>query len=197
MLEWVWDGYDLLVKEIMNKVNWALAQDDLEREITQLLEPRIRRCMPAETFCYIQHGPGERETRKPSPAQPPEYDLAFVLFSNERVMWPMEAKVMSTDRDTAPYVADVVNEFLTCRYAPFSGEGAMIGYLLSGTPSRAFVKIEAALGVKLTNWVPFSSRDHRISAHSRRVPDGKDYPKRFRCHHLLMPLGNESTPAKR
>jgi len=188
MLGWVWGGYDLLGEDVLRKVNWNQAKDDLEREITQLLEPRIRRCMPAETFCYIQHAPTERETRKPAPAQPPEYDLGFVLFSNERIIWPMEAKVLSTDQDTASYVSDVLHQFLTCRYGPFSEEGAMLGYLLSGMPSKAFAKIAVKLGVKLAVLGAFSARNHRVSSHSRQVPAGKAYPKSFRCHHLLMVL---------
>jgi hypothetical protein len=188
MMGWVWAGYDLLVVEVLRAVNWRRPKDDLERELTQLLAPRVRRCMPPGAFCYIEHGPYERETRKPPPAQPPQYDLAFVLFANERVMWPMEAKVLSTDRDTSAYTHDVLNEFLTCRYAPFSEEAAMLGYLLSGDPARAFGKIETQLGVSLIDHSAFRRRNHKVSAHSRQVPQGKTYSATFRCHHLLMPV---------
>jgi hypothetical protein len=188
MLGWIWAGYDLLVAEVLNKVNWQRAKDDLEREITQLLEPRIRRSMPPDVFCYVQHASKERETRKPPPAQPPEYDLAFVLYANERVMWPLEAKVLLTDQDTSSYVRDVLNEFLTCRYAPFSAEGAMLGYLLSGDPARTFARIAEHLHARLADCGSFVGRAHKVSAHARHVPVGKPYPKAFRCHHLLMPL---------
>ena len=188
MLEWVWTGYDLLVAEILSKVDWNVAKDDMEREITQLLEIRIRRSMPPITFCYIQHEPKERETRRPAPAQPPEYDLAFVLYSDERIMWPMEAKILKTDQQVSEYVEDVKNEFLTCRYAPFSDEGAMLGYMLSGHPDRVFLKISQALAVKLTGHRDFTDRDHRVSFHLRKVPKNKPYPTSFRIHHLMMPL---------
>ena len=188
MLGWVWAGYDLLVAEILSKVDWNVAKDDMEREITQLLEIRIRRSMPPITFCYIQHEPKERETRKLAPAQPPEYDLAFVLYSNERIMWPMEAKILKTDQQVSAYVEDVRNEFLTCRYAPFSDEGSMLGYMLSGHPDRAFLKVSEALSVKLTGHRDFPDRDHMVSSHLRKVPKNEPYPTSFRIHHLMMPL---------
>jgi hypothetical protein len=188
MLGWVWAGYDLLVAEILSKVDWNMAKDDLEREITELLVRRIRRCMAPITFCDIQHEPKERETRKPAPAQPPEYDLAFVLYANERTMWPMEAKILKTDQQVSAYVEDVKNEFLTCRYAPFSDEGAMLGYMLSGHPDRAFLKISQALSVKLTGHRDFPDRDHRVSSHLRKAPKNKPYPTIFCIHHLMMPL---------
>jgi len=37
MLGWIWAGYDLLAAEILSSVNWDLAEDDLERELTELL----------------------------------------------------------------------------------------------------------------------------------------------------------------
>lgn len=188
MLGWVWAGYDLLVAEILSKVDWNVAKDDLEREITELLEHRIRRSMPPITFCHIKHEPKERETRKPAPAQPPEYDLAFVCNTDERIMWPMEAKILKTDRQVSAYVKDVKNEFLTCRYAPFSDGGAMLGYILFGHPDRVFLKISQALAVKLTSHRDFPDRDHRVSSHLRKVPKNKPYPTSFRIHHLMMPL---------
>jgi hypothetical protein len=73
-----------------------------------------------------------------SRGQPPEYDLAYVLRADERIMWPLEAKVLETDGDVGEYIKDLKNEFLTCRYAPFSSEGAMLAYLLSGKPEIVF-----------------------------------------------------------
>lgn len=188
MLGWVWAGYDLLVAEVLCKVDWDLAKDDLEREITQLLEPRIGRCMPDDTFCYIQHEPKERETRKPAPAQPPEYDLAFVLLSNERIMWPLEAKILKADQQVDEYIKDIQKEFLTCRYAPFSDEAGMLGYMLSGNPADALFKISQILQVTLDKHPDFPDRHHSVSSHLRKVPKNKPYPASFRIHHLMMPV---------
>ena len=100
----------------------------------------------------------------------------------------MEAKILKTDQQVSEYVEDVKNEFLTCRYAPFSDEGAMLGYMLSGHPDAAFLKFSRALAVKLTGHLDFPDRDHRVSSHLRKVPKNKPYPTSFRIHHLMMPL---------
>lgn len=190
LLGWIWAGYDLLKKEILSEVDWVLAKDDIEREISEKLEIRIRRIMPHPSVCdiYIQHEPKERETRKSPPAQPKEYDLAFIINSNERIMWPIEAKVLKSDGNISEYVKDIQNEFLTCNYAPFSDEGAMLGYMLSGKPAKAFSNIEKSLGIKLSEHPDFLNRDHKQSLHDRTVPEGKNCPSNFRCHHLMMLL---------
>lgn len=159
---------------------------DLERSITQLLEPRVRDAMTGDEPFYIQHGSFERETMQPAPAQPPEYDLAFVLRADERIMWPLEAKVLETSKKTANYIKDIENEFLTCRYAPFSGSGAMLGFLLDGSPDDAFKKITEKLECSLETITTISSRPNRVSRHSRTVPIGKSYPSEFECYHLML-----------
>jgi hypothetical protein len=64
----------------------------------------------------------------------------------------------------------------------------MLGYLLSGKPAKVFSKIEKSLGVKLTKHPDFINRDHRQSSHIRNVPECKNYPANFCCHHLMMVL---------
>src|ERR1039457_4224810 len=114
---------------------------DLERSITQLLEPRIRDAMTGDEPYYIQHGSFERETMAPPPAQPPAYDLAFVLRADERIMWPLEEKGLETPGTLAEYEREVREQYLTCRYAPFTASGAMLGYLLSGMATDALARI--------------------------------------------------------
>ncbi|MEM9421523.1 MAG: hypothetical protein AAF986_03300 [Pseudomonadota bacterium] len=135
---------------------------------------------------YIQHGSFERETMKPPPAQPPEYDLAFVMRADERVMWPIEAKIAETPAQVAKYTNDIENEFLTCRYAPFTASGAMAGYLLSGKSSDFFSNVSTKLGCSLDDVSQFKHRPNRQSDHERKVPKGKPYPKGFRCYHMVM-----------
>lgn len=159
---------------------------DLERSITQLLEPRIRDRMTGYEPFYIQHGPFERETMKPPPAQPPEYDLAFVSRADERIMWPIEAKVLKTTGQVSDYIRDVREEFLTCRYAPFSRSGAMLGYLLTGIPDDVFVTIAQRLGCKLEKVVGHTEKPIRLSKHKRDVPAGKPYPSGFNCYHMIL-----------
>jgi hypothetical protein len=191
LLGFVWSAYDELRKDPSRIDN-----RDLERSITQLLESRVQRAMSGYEPFYVQHGPYERETMKAPPAQPPQYDLAFVLNADERTMWPLETKVLEKASAVSEYVADIRQQFLTCRYAPFCSEGAMVGYLLSGTTADAFKNIEQKVPCTLENHPKFGARAHRISHHSRTVPLGKCYPAEFLCHHLMFEfLGLQRTRA--
>ncbi len=181
LLGFVWSAYDAMVSAPP-----IVDTRDLERSITQLLEPRIDSAMTGFEPFYIQHGSHERETMAAPPAQPPTYDLAFVLRADERIMWPLEAKVLETPGTLADYERDVREEYLTCRYAPFSGSGAMLAYLLSGTASDALTRIAKKLGCTLQTVSEFPSRPHRVSNHKRKVPEGKTYPIDFGCHHLVL-----------
>jgi hypothetical protein len=182
LLGFVWQAYDMLQSDIPAAVD----PDDLERSLTQLLEPRIRKAMSGDEPFDVQHGPYERESKMPAPAQPPQYDLAFVLYTDERVMWPIEAKVLRTAGTVSQYVADVEEQYLTFRYAAFSSEAAMLGYLLSGEPEAAFRRIASRLHCRLLSHASFGNRPHRISRHNRTPPSGKGYPRRFTCHHLIL-----------
>ena len=179
-------GFIWLAYEDMRACPPDVDTRDLERSITQLLEPRVRDAMTGDEPFYVQHGPFERETMKAAPAQPPEYDLAFVFRADERIMWPMEAKVLETPRKVAHYVRDIECEFLTCRYAPFSRSGAMLAYLLAGTPDRAFAAISERLGCTLEPVPEQPGRPNRVSRHTRTVPSGKPYPAEFDCFHLVL-----------
>ncbi|WP_339913395.1 hypothetical protein [uncultured Brevundimonas sp.] len=177
----VWLAYDAM-RQTMPYIDGG----DLERSITQVLEPRINDAMTGFEPFYVQHGPFERETKLPAPAQPPEYDLAFVLRADERIMWPLEAKVLETPGAVAAYADDVETQFLTCRYAPFSNSGAMLAYLISGSAADALAAISTKLGCDLHDIVEHSARPNRYSKHTRRVPDGKRYPAAFDCFHLIL-----------
>lgn len=190
LLGYVWQAYDLLHQEVLAQIDCELADEELERSITQLLEPRIHTVMTGDEPFYVQHGVYENETRQAAPAQPPEYDIAFVLTANPRTIWPLEAKVMRSDRKISAYVKDVLNEFLTCRYAPFSKEAGMLGYLFSGEPERALTRIAGKLKCGLRCHAAFPERPHMISDHRRNVPPNKSYSLKFRCHHLILEIGS-------
>ena len=120
------------------------------------------------------------------PAQPHEYDLAFVFRTDERVMWPLEAKVLETPRRMSNYMRDLNEEYLTFRYAPFSNSAAMLGYLLTGRAGEAFLEIEGRLGQKLEGVPAHATRPNRMSHHKRDVPRGTRYPSEFSCFHLIL-----------
>ena len=180
-LGFIWSGY-----ERMRVRAPVVNSRDLERSITQLLEPRVGDAMTGDEPFYIQHGPFERETMSTPPAQPPEYDLAFVFRADERVMWPIEAKVLETPRRIARYVRDIKEEFLTCRYAPFADSGAMVGYLLTGSADDVLAAIGERLGCRLDGIPEHPTRPNRVSHHERDVPRGKPYPRAFACYHVIL-----------
>lgn len=115
LLTFVWGAYDILKKEVLVGIDVKKTDADLEREISQLLEPRIRRLMSGDEPYFVQHGSYERERRQPPPAQPPQYDIAFVLNANPRVMWPLEAKLLRKSVTTSKYVQEIRANYLTCR----------------------------------------------------------------------------------
>ena len=188
LLELVWKGYDRFCAETLSQVDCSKDDDDLERDITQLLEPKIREVMTGYEPFFVQHSPYERESRLGGSAQPPQYDIAFTLHCNPRVMWPLEAKVLRTSGSVADYINEIKSNFLTCRYSPFSNEAAMLGYLLSGDSNAVFRNIVDKGSWKLSPHAHFPNRDHRTSEHERKIPKGKSYPIQFRCHHIVLLL---------
>lgn len=60
LIGFVWTAY-----EDMCAASPPIDPRDLERSITQLLEPRIRAAMSGDEPFYVQHGPYERETMRP------------------------------------------------------------------------------------------------------------------------------------
>jgi hypothetical protein len=104
------------------------------------------------------------------------------------VIWPIEAKVLKPDRKLTGYLHDLDDKYLRCRAAPFSHEGALIAYLLSGEPGVVFGGISAHIGQLLFPHQDFPARNHRTSTHQREVPQGKPYPRAFLCHHLVMEM---------
>lgn len=180
----LWKAIELLKAEVVQHYNVADADADLERGITQLIEPRVRKFLPDDCPFYVQHGTFEMETRLPPPAQSPAYDLAFVLNQNPRICWPVEAKVLRTPGQIAPYLADIVEQFLTCRYAPFSGSGAMMAYLLDGDVDLLAQNLTRNME---DNFVKDDEHlAQYISTHQRTVPEGKNYPAGFQCYHILV-----------
>lgn len=163
-------------------------EEQLERSITQSLERKIRRGMSGDEPFDIQHEVYEFETSFSAQAQPPQYDIAFIVKANERIIWPLEAKVLSSDGAVAEYIKEINGNFLTCKYAPFSSEGGMLGYLISGDPNAAFRNIAAKVPCKLNDHPFFPNRNYKTSDHERTVPLGRQYPIEFRCHHLLLSI---------
>lgn len=185
----IWQGIDLFKQNFPN-IDFSQADKQLERELNQFIQRRIQNVMSGDEPFWCQLEVFEMETISPGSSRPSQYDIAFVMFENERFMFPFEAKVLRTDGQVSEYVKDINEAFIPCIYAPFSYEGSMIGYLLSGTPQKAFQNIGKSLNTKLHQHPDFKNRQHKFSEHPRQIPEGKEefYPLQFRCHHLIFEL---------
>lgn len=189
MLSLVWEAWDHVQREVLQNVDLSVADDQLERALNERLEAAMQeRLTHAEPFT-VQHESYEWETRQGGSARPPQYDIAFKLRAQPRIMWPLEGKVLPTAGQIAAYVRDIDESFIRCVYAPFTGEGAMLGYLREGAVDSAFDAIAGHFGFRALELHPsFPGRSHRYTVHSRQVPNGKQYPLELRCHHMLMEL---------
>ena len=198
LLSTVWEAYDDFHKATLSQIPWAEEYVNVERWISQHFAQAINRRLDGFSPVYVQHAPHEEESRSTTKdnAQPPQYDIAFIWNDNPRIMWPLEAKVLRSDRNTQTNLSDYVktlNErLLTGKYAPFSNGAAMIGYLKSGDAETVIANIAMFMGCTLMPCSQFPGRCHKTSDHRRTIPVGKDYPVAFRCHHLILPLSTTS-----
>jgi hypothetical protein len=187
ILRRVWAAYDDLGPDILSRVNWSATEDEVERSLTAYHSIKIQERQTGDEPFILHAEMPEFETREPAPARSKAYDFGFVMRGGDySIIWPIEAKVLKTDRKLAGYLRDLDEKYLQCKTAPFSHEGGLIGYLLSGRPSVVFDGIAAHIGQLLFSHQAFSERNHRTSTHTREVPKGKNYPKDFLCHHLVM-----------
>lgn len=193
---YVWQGWDSYCTKVLSKVDVSEVDDQLERMITQDLELDIRHVMGGFPPFMIQHERFEEQERSQSPARPKQPDLTFVWYEYRSSKYPLEAKVLRSDNDVKAYVEEITENFLKFRYAPFTSEGGMLGYLLKGSAKKAFDNIAATVPCTLSDYPDCAGRDHRISDHDRVVPVDKQYPAKFRCHHLLLQL-TKKTGAKK
>lgn len=198
-LELFWLGVEKFKNDAKSMhFNFSGDAEQIERDLTQMIERRIHRVMTGDEPFDVQHETHELSTRKTASSKPRQYDIAFIMHDNELLIFPFEAKLLPTDRNVSRYVHDINELFLKCIYAPFSYEGAMIGYLLSGTVSNAFNSISAALNKTLNIHPNFPNYPQRYSDHSRNVPKEKvlEYPEEFRCHHLILDFGTLNSTEK-
>ena len=182
LLGYVWQGFDKLAGE---EFDVSKTDENLEDDITYAAYCRIHDAMPPSSPYQVVHQPPERERKKPSgPA--PSSDLGFRLRGgNIRSHFTIEAKVIPTERAVSKYVNEIRSNLLIGRYSTFSSEAAMLGYLLSGSPSVTFEAISQSLQSSLHPYPAFKQRNHRYSDHKRRATSVRICTA-FRCHHLLI-----------
>ena len=183
LLGYVWDGYDELCRQKPSTLN---PSDEVN--INLHLAIQIQRKKPKNCPFDFVHTPPELATRRTSSRPAPAPDFGFHPRDEIRVMFPLEAKVLKTERDLSKYLKALRTSFLQCRYAPYSTEGVMLGYLLTGDTESAFKNLKRKLRTKLDIHRVFFMRPHRLSEHQRRHRRCKNSPAEFRCHHLMMTL---------
>lgn len=184
ILDWTWRAYDALHANILSGADLTRPLEQLERDLAQLHFGEIQSLWARETGGECAYSPRheqpEFETRSPAPAKPPAYDIAFVWNDNPRIAWPIEAKVVPTPGTLAAYLGDT-QKFCSGTAAPFTGEGAQIAYLLTGTPREFFDNLRSSpLTSSLQHFQDFPKGSHGVSSHVRNsAPD-------LRLHHLAM-----------
>lgn len=185
-LDWTWRSFDALRENVLSQVDFKQPLDQLERDLTSKHFIEINRLFAAETeglsSIIPHHEFPENESAPGGSGKPPASDLSFIWYHNQRVSWPIEAKVLKTPGTLAEYLGDTA-KFENGIAAPFVGEGAQVAYLLSGTTSDFFSNLSGKLASPLQPVAEFSTRPHRASRHTRATaPD-------LRLHHLAMHCG--------
>lgn len=186
IIDAVWAGYDRLIHDPVERCFFQNMTGELERRITSRLEVAIGRSLTGYEPFDVQHGTPEWQTRKKGRGRPKEPDIAFVHRGDPRVVWPIEAKVMPPDRPISKYVESVDERYLSCDYAPFCGEGGMVGYALRKDASELLDDVAKSLKCELDVPEQWRERHHRTSTHSRSVPEGKLFTGTVKLHHLMM-----------
>ena len=189
MMGYVWAG----TRSFADNLRIDLTQDmeHLERGLNQFLAQKIRDAMTDRPPFFLEHHPFEDQGRDPGGGQPKAPDFAFILRANPRATLPIEAKVLDTDGAVAEYVKEITDNFLECRYAPFSSHGAMLGYLRKGTVDNALKSVEKSMGCTLVVLQALEQWKHHTSQHIRVSTNCQGCPADFTCHHmiLLLPTG--------
>lgn len=183
VLDWTWRAFDNLRATHLSQVDLDQPLEQLERDLTSKHFILINQIWAQETQGYSSVSPvhefPENETRPAAPGKPPAYDLAFVWQENQRVTWPIEAKVLKTPAAVAEYMRDV-KKFVSGTAAPLVGQGGLIAYLLTGQAAEFFAQLQLYLIAKLEPASAFSPRPHRTSRHHRKTAPI------LHLHHLVM-----------
>jgi hypothetical protein len=186
LLELVWSAYDRLIAKDLNLIPFSDTDEAKEESLNALMTLRINQCMSGdEPFCAM-HQPPEQTKRKRGRGRSPQPDIGFTLYDYPRSVWPLEGKILASDEVVGPYVTEIQNNFITSRYATFSSEGAMLGYLLHGDPERTFAAIAISLAQTLIPHRRFPDRTQRMTHHQRDEVPHRNSPDEFTCHHLLF-----------
>lgn len=183
VLGWTWRAFDAMRANVLSRVDMRQPLEQLERDLTSKHFIEIQRIYGAETdglsSIIPHHEFPENESASGGSAKPPASDISFIWYDNQRVSWPIEAKVVPTPGTLAEYLTDT-KKFTEGIAAPFVGEGAQIAYLFTGKIDEFFKNLGTRLPSPLQSMTEFSGRAHRVSSHARTsIPD-------LQLHHMAM-----------
>lgn len=193
MLSLVWDAFDNM-KALPNfrSLDFSKEYAQLERSLTDLhmSEVTLLHIKRGNGFeSYIpHHEPWEFQNLTRRSARPASGDIGFILNNNRRLRWSVEAKVLKSSGDVSRYLGDL-EKYLKGKSSPFSTEGALGGYLVSGKIEDFFDLLGIKIKKKLRRVSEFAGRAHRISNHVRNkafLPAST--PPEFVCHHMIFSL---------
>ena len=193
MLTLVWDGFDRM-KALPNfrQLDFSADYAQLERSLTDLHMDEITVLYGEDGSKFEsfvpKHEPWEFENLTNRRARPRSCDLGFVLRSNRRIRWSVEAKVLKSSNAIADYLKDL-QKYLDGKSSPLSMQSALGAYLIGGDADDVFATILKSLDCEMKPHRQFSSRPHRVSEHERNpdfLPNGM--PSGFLCHHLVFSL---------
>ena len=192
LLDLVWRGYDLLVQKDLQQVPFSRSDEAKEESLNYLLAGRVNQCRNGDEPFWFPPQPPETTKRKRGKGKSPTPDHGFVYYDHPRTVWPVEGKVLQHERDLRAYRSEIDDNFLTGRYAAFSREGAMLGYLLAGQPTAAIEEIRRHLAVPLTPHAHFRNRPHHVSVHTRIGSASSQLPAEFTCNHMILSIPTSS-----
>ena len=192
ILRTIWQAYDRLCESALARVDIRDTDLQIERSVCALLSDEIQIILIEKggfASYLVSHERWETETLDPKKSsRPPQYDICFVWNDQRELKWPCEAKVLRGEKDSAAYVKDITDAFMTCIYGPFSSSGAMLGLLLDGSPGISLKSIEAKLRLTVERHPDFPDRAHAFTNLERTSREGKAYPLAFTLHHLILHL---------
>lgn len=191
----VWEAFDNLQVDVIQHVSDWNDLEHVERSLTDLHFDKIVELQSLEEPFLPTREVPDFESRSSASAMPRSNDFGFKIRGGDlRLVWPLEAKVISTLPRITDYLRDLNSKYLACKSSPFSHEAALIGYLLGVDSEDVLQKIGQEFPLHSNGIAAFANRVHRCSDHNRKVPTGKHYPNQFRCHHLLMVIVAQVSP---
>ena len=196
MLTLAWEAFDALKSGKFRGIDFNLRREQIERSLTDLhaqeINDRWARSYRKFSAFIPHHEAPEYHGRVSASSKPVAYDIAFVMRSNRRLRWPIEAKVANHPGDLIAYHGDL-QKYLSGKGSPYSAEAALAVYLRSGTAEALFAHLRKLVRQTLKPHRDFPRRAHRTTAHTRlpaKLPKGT--PPQFTCHHLVFELAGST-----